>query len=110
MLEQEAGRPTAEVCRTHGISEATFFRWKAKYGGLEVSEAKRLKRLFTSLVPARAVLAVWHSDDNHVRPHSGLGSATPFKVATRVLPKAGPGHASVAFNARSGHHMRGLPL
>ncbi|KAA1053883.1 Transposase [Azospirillum argentinense] len=110
VLEQEAGRPTAEVCRKHGISEATFLRWKAKYGGLEVSEAKRLKRLFTSLVPARAVLAVWHSDDNNVRPHSGLGSATPIKVATRMLPKAGPGHAPVAINARSGHHMRGLPL
>lgn len=45
LREQEAGRPTAEVCRKHGISEATFFRWKAKYGGLEVSEAKRLKTL-----------------------------------------------------------------
>lgn len=45
LREQEAGRPTAEVCRKHGVSEATFFRWKAKYGGLEVSEAKRLKTL-----------------------------------------------------------------
>ncbi|WP_247887825.1 hypothetical protein [Azospirillum argentinense] len=53
---------------------------------------------------------MWHSDDNNVRPHSGLGSATPIKVATRMLPKAGPGHAPVAINARSGHHMRGLPL
>ncbi|CAO3378980.1 Mobile element protein [Azospirillum argentinense] len=37
LREQEAGRPTAEVCRKHGVSEATFFRWKAKYGWLEVS-------------------------------------------------------------------------
>ncbi|OYD83758.1 hypothetical protein CHT98_13225 (plasmid) [Azospirillum brasilense] len=66
--------------------------------------------LFTSLVHARAVLAAWHSDDNHVRPHSGLGGATPIEVATRMPPKAGPGHAPVAINARSGHHMRGLPL
>ena len=35
----------AELCRKHGISEATFYAWKAKYGGLEVSEAKRLKGL-----------------------------------------------------------------
>jgi putative transposase len=41
----EAGAKTPEVCRRHGISDATFYKWKAKYGGLEVSEARRLKSL-----------------------------------------------------------------
>jgi putative transposase len=45
LREQEAGVPTAEVCRKHGVSSATFYKWKAKYGGLEVSEAKRLRAL-----------------------------------------------------------------
>ena len=45
LREQEAGRPTTEVCRKHGVSGATFYKWKAKYGGMEVSEAKRLKTL-----------------------------------------------------------------
>jgi putative transposase len=45
LKEQEAGAPTAEVCRRHGISSATFYNWKAKYGGLSVSEAKRLRAL-----------------------------------------------------------------
>jgi putative transposase len=45
LREQEAGAKTADVCRKHGISDATFYKWKAKYGGLEVSEAKRLKAL-----------------------------------------------------------------
>ena len=45
LREQEAGRPTAEVCRKHGVSTATCYKWKAKFGGMEVSEAKRLKTL-----------------------------------------------------------------
>jgi putative transposase len=45
LREQEAGMGTAEVCRSHGISTATFYAWKGKFGGLEVSEAKRLKSL-----------------------------------------------------------------
>ena len=43
--EQEAATATAEVCRKHGVSSATFYKWKAKYGGLEVSEARRLRQL-----------------------------------------------------------------
>ena len=45
LQEQEAGVATADVCRKHGISSATFYKWKAKFGGLEVSDAKRLKAL-----------------------------------------------------------------
>ncbi|MGY4298577.1 transposase-like protein [Bradyrhizobium sp. i1.4.4] len=43
LREQETGATTGDVCRKHGISSATFYKWKAKYGGLEVSDAKRLK-------------------------------------------------------------------
>lgn len=43
--EQEAGMATAEVCRRHGLSPATFYKLKAKYGGMDVSDAQRLKAL-----------------------------------------------------------------
>lgn len=43
--EQKGGMPTAEVCRRHGISSATFYKWKSKFRGLEVSEARRLRSL-----------------------------------------------------------------
>jgi putative transposase len=45
LKEHEAGVKTADLCRKHGISEASFYNWKAKHGGLEVSEAKRLRGL-----------------------------------------------------------------
>lgn len=44
LKEQEAGAPTADVCRWHGVSSATFYTWKAKFGGLGVSEAKCLRQ------------------------------------------------------------------
>jgi putative transposase len=45
LKEQEAGMVTVEVCRRHGISPATFYKWKGKFGGLEVSDARRLRQL-----------------------------------------------------------------
>jgi putative transposase len=45
LKEQESGAVMADVCRRHGISEAMFYKWKAKFGGLEVSDAKRLRTL-----------------------------------------------------------------
>ena len=45
LKEQEAGERTADVCRRHGISPATFYKYKSKYGGLEVSDARKLRAL-----------------------------------------------------------------
>jgi putative transposase len=45
LREHEAGAKTADVCRRHGVSDATFYKWKAKYGGMEVSDARKLKGL-----------------------------------------------------------------
>jgi putative transposase len=57
LREQEAGAKTADVCRKYGISSATFYKWKAKYGGLEVSDAKRLKALEDENAKLKGLLA-----------------------------------------------------
>ncbi len=45
LKQQEAGKPTKELCREHGISDATFYNWKSRYGGMEASDVKRMKEL-----------------------------------------------------------------
>ena len=57
LREQEAGVATAEVCRRHGVSSATFYKWKAKFGGMDVSEARRLKALEDENTKLKRMLA-----------------------------------------------------
>jgi putative transposase len=55
--EQEAGLPTADLCRKHGLSPATFYKLKAKYGGMDLSDAKRLKQLEDENAKLKRLLA-----------------------------------------------------
>ena len=57
LKEQEAGMRTADVCRKHGISEATFYKYKAKFGGMEVSDARRLRALEDENAKLKKLLA-----------------------------------------------------
>ncbi len=57
LKEHEAGVKTADLCRKHGVSEATFYNWMAKYGGLEVSEARRMKGLESENARLKKLLA-----------------------------------------------------
>jgi putative transposase len=57
LREHEAGAKTVDVCRKHGVSGATFYKWKARYGGLEVSDARRLKALEDENAKLKKLLA-----------------------------------------------------
>ncbi len=57
LREQEAGVPVMDLCRKHGLSSPTFYKWKAKYGGLDVSEARRLKALEDENAKLKPMLA-----------------------------------------------------
>jgi putative transposase len=57
LKQSDAGLKTAEICRQHGISEATFYNWKAKYGGMGVSDVQKLKRLEEENTKLKRVVA-----------------------------------------------------
>lgn len=57
LKEHQAGLGAKELCRKHGVSDATFYKWRAKFGGMEVSEAKRLKALEAENAKLKKLLA-----------------------------------------------------
>ncbi|WP_423825915.1 IS3 family transposase [Sandarakinorhabdus cyanobacteriorum] len=83
--EQEAGMATAEVCRRHGISSATFYKWKAKYGGLEVSEAKRLRSLEDENAKLKKLLAEAMLDIAVLKDISSKKMVTPDAKRNAVV-------------------------
>jgi len=72
LKEHELGAKTADLCRKHGISEATFYNWNSKYGGMDVSEAKRLKGLEAENAKLKRLLA-----------DAMLDNAAPFRYPRR---------------------------
>jgi putative transposase len=67
LREQEAGAKVADLCRKHGMSEATLYNWKAKYGGMDASDAKRLKALEDENAKLKKLLAETMLDASALR-------------------------------------------
>jgi putative transposase len=67
LQEQEAGAKAADLCRKHGMSEATLYNWKAKFGGMDVSDAKRLKALEDENAKLKKLLAETMLDASALR-------------------------------------------
>ena len=63
LREQDAGASVKEITRRHGISEQSFYRWKSKYGGMEASDARRLKELEAENAKLKKLLAEAHLDN-----------------------------------------------
>lgn len=73
LAEQERGSPTAEVCRRHGLSPGTFYKWKAKFGGIGVSDARRLKILEQENAKLKRLLADQMLDNSILKDLLGNG-------------------------------------
>ena len=72
LKEQEAGMKTADVCRKHGISEGTFYKYKAKFGGMEVSDARRLRALADENAKLKKLLAEQMLDNAILVRHQNI--------------------------------------
>lgn len=57
LSSQEAGRSVSDICREHGISQATFYNWKSKYSGMDVSQLKQLKEMEKELAQYKKIVA-----------------------------------------------------
>jgi putative transposase len=77
LKEHEAAAKTADLARRHGISEATIYNWRAKFGGMDVSEAKRLKALEEENAKLKKLLAEQMLDAAAIREHHGRRLALP---------------------------------
>ncbi len=88
LKEHQAGLSAAELCRKHGISDATFYNWRSKYGGMEVSEAKRLKQFEDENAKLKRLLAEQMMDVATLREMLGkmYGPPRGCKVVVRGRP------------------------
>ena len=91
LKEHEAGMKTADLCRKHGISEASFYNWKAKYGGLEVSEAKRLRGLESENAKLKKLLA------DAMLDNAALKDLLAKKMVTPAAKREAVAHVCSAF-------------
>ena len=80
LREQEAGVPVADLCRKHGLSSPTFYKWKAKYGGMDVSEARRLKALEDENAKLKRMLADSMLDNVALKEPLGKKGGRPRRI------------------------------
>ncbi len=85
LKEHQAGMSAADLCRKYGISDATFYKWRSKYGGMEVSEAKRLKTLEDENAKLKKLLAESMMDVSTLREMFGKTSDARLEEKRREL-------------------------
>lgn len=85
LKEHQAGLSAADLCRKHSISDATFYKWRSKYGGMEVSDAKKLKALEAENTKLKKLLAESVMDVSTLKEMLGKTSDARFKEKCREL-------------------------
>ena len=85
LREHQAGARTADLCRKHGISDATFYKWRSRFGGMEVSDAKKLRALEAENAKLKKLLAESMIDVSTLREMLGKNSEAQFEEVCREL-------------------------
>lgn len=85
LKEQEAGVPVADLCRKHGVSNASIYKWKARYGGMDVSEARRLKALEDEYARLKKLLADAMLDNSALKDLLGKCMVRPVRARVRDI-------------------------
>jgi len=80
LKESEAGANTQELCRKHGVSDASFYKWKAKFGGMDVSDARRLKTLESENGRLKRIVADLTLDNQALKELNSKNGSSPFAV------------------------------
>jgi putative transposase len=109
---QEAGQKTADVCRRHGVSEATFYKWKSKFGGMDVSDAKRLKALEAENAKLKKLLAETMLDNAMLKDINSKNGDARRQARSRRLPAGslrGERTSGVSFE-RHGSQLGPIPV
>lgn len=99
MKEHEAGVSVADLCRKHGVSDASIYKWKAKFGGMEVSEAKRLKALEDENTRLKRLLA-----DAMLDNAAGLTPSKPISPKSSALTNASITRTGLLSSMKSSRH------
>ena len=89
LREQESGAKTSDVCRKHGISSATFYKWKAKFGGMDVSDARRLKTLEDENTKLKKLLAEVMLDNAMLKEITSKNGDARRQTGSRGSPASG---------------------
>ncbi len=110
LKEHQAGATAADLCRKHGVSEATFYKWRSKYGGMEVSDAKRLRGLEEENVKLKKLLAESMLDVSTLREMLAKTGDAWLAAICRDLGDQGEGLLAAAGLQARRHRAEDLPL
>ena len=102
LKENQSGLSAAELCRKHGISDATIYKWRSKYGGMEVSDARKLKSLEDENWKLKKLLAEQMLDNSVLKEMLGKTSDARFQEKRRGLGHEGKGSVTTPRSPRAG--------
>lgn len=106
LKEHEAGVPVSDLCRKHGVSDASIYKWKVRFGGMEVSEAKRLRALEDENAKLKRMLADAMLDNVALKPQTKWLPENPLRFNAAAHSALRPGNLHFQCDLMVGHKLQ----